>query len=125
MTQRIKNYIAGGVASPYRIAKHGTADGQVLQADANNIPFVGVYAIPETTTVALGERADICVDDFHLLEYGGAVTRGDALTSNATGMAITAAPGAGSNMNIIGYADVSGVAGDIVDVYVRPAQIQG
>ena len=125
MNQYIRNYTAGGAINPFRLIRRGAVDGQVLQANANNAVLVGVAVIPETTTVAANERVDVGLDRFLPVEYGGAVSRDDPLTSDAQGRAIAAAPAVGANMHIIGYADVAGVSGDVVDVYIRPARIQG
>ena len=59
------------------------------------------------------------------VEFGGAVTRGAAVTSDANGKAVAAAPAAGSNVRIIGFAEVSAVAGDIGPILVAPGVMQG
>ncbi|EHN77499.1 hypothetical protein SMCF_2974, partial [Streptomyces coelicoflavus ZG0656] len=61
------------------------------------------------------------------VEYGGPVTRGARLTSDAEGRAVAAAPAAGQTVEIIGRAMVSGVLGDFGkanlsrSTYTRPA----
>ena len=106
-----KSRNAGGAITRYRITKYGAADGEVLQAAA--------------ATDALNGRVDISVNGLANVEYGGVVTRGDELTSDAVGRAVAAAPGAGSNVNIIGYAEVSGVSGDIGSVDIAKGSMQG
>jgi len=125
MNQYIKNYVAEGAIAPYRIVKHGTADGQVLQGAAATDSLMGVSVIPATQSVIADERIDVALDRFVPVEYGGTVAAGDPLTSDAAGKAVKAVPGAGTNNRIIGNADVAGVAGDIVDVFIRIGQIQG
>ena len=125
MNQAIKNYIAGGNIGPYVLVRHGVTDGQVRSAVGGSEPLVGVSVVPSGSVVAALDRVDVGLDRQLPVEYGGAVTRGDPLTSDAVGRAIVAAPAAGVNVHIIGFADVSGISGDVVDVYVRPARIQG
>jgi hypothetical protein len=120
----IKNYTAGGAINPYRIAKFGAADGEVLQAAAATDLLIGVVAIPGSAA-ASGERVDVIRDGLADVEYGGTVTRGQKLTSDANGKAVVAAPAAGSNVQIIGIAEVSGVAGDIVPMQIQPSVMQG
>lgn len=97
----IKNYIAEGAVNPFRIMARGTADGQVVQASSATDTLFG-------TTGELGaadtKRIDVNQGGQPDVEYGGNVSRGDPLTSDANGKAVTAAPGAGSNVRIIGFA---------------------
>lgn len=117
-----KNYVAEAAISPYRIVKQGTADGNALQAAAANDFLVGVC---EAVGPAIGERCDIVKMGIADVEFGGTVTRGGPVTSDATGRAVAAAPAAGSNVRIIGFAEVSAVVGDIAQVLVAPGIMQG
>jgi len=125
MNQYIKNYVAEGAIAAYRIVMHGAADGQVLQATAATDLLIGAAVIPANQSVVANERVDVALDRFVPVEYGGTIAAGDPLTADASGKAVAAGPAAGTNNRIIGYAGVAGVAGDIVDVYIRPGQIQG
>lgn len=118
-----KNYVAGAVIAAYRIVKFGANDAEVLQAAAATDLLVGVTdrAYPE----AAGERVEITRTGIAEVEYGGAVTRGQKLTSDATGRAIAAAPAAGANVQVIGIAEVSGVLGDIGSMLIAPSVMQG
>ncbi|MBU0945514.1 MAG: DUF2190 family protein [Proteobacteria bacterium] len=118
-----ENFTAGAPISPYRICKHGAADGAALQAAASTDAQFGVSDSLGAT--ATGDRVDIFTMGVVEVEYGGAVTRGDNLTADADGKAVTAAPGAGVNARTIGQARVAGVAGDIGEVQLSPGQIQG
>jgi len=118
----IKARVAQAVIAKHRIVKHGSADMQVLQAAAASDAICGVSDLGAN---AIGDGVDVILSGFKPVEYGGNVTRGDWLTSNASGKAVTAAPGAGSNVSVIGRADVSGVDGDICDVNINIQQIQG
>ena len=68
---------------------------------------------------------EVAHDDIADVVLGGAVTRGDLLTSDANGAAITATAAAGTNIRVIGIALVSGVAGDIIPVLLNPTSFQG
>lgn len=125
-----KSLIAEGAAAPYRIIAHGTGDGKAKQATAATDALFGITG---TLGAADGERVDVHVVGPVEVEYGGVVTRGDPLTSDANGKAIAvtrhthtentaaaytqnATTGAGSDVRIIGFAAVSGALGDIGSV---------
>jgi hypothetical protein len=118
-----KSYAPGGAISKYRIVKFGSADGAVVQAAAATDKLVGVTtALDAASTDA---RVDVIRAGIAEVEYGGNVTRGDLLTADANGKAITATAAAGSNVRTIGVAEVSGVSGDIGSVLVAPGSFQG
>lgn len=118
----IKTFTAEAAVAPYRIVKHGTADTSVVQGAASTDALLGVSG-PVAGDV--GKRVDIILSDIADVEYGGAVTRGDWLTSDANGKAVTAAPGAGVNANSIGKAMCSGVLGDLGSCMLMGTRIQG
>lgn len=117
-----KNYVAEAAVAAYRIVKPGTADGNVLQAAAATDSLMGVC---ESVGPALGERCDVVKSGIADVEFGGTVTRGGPITADANGKAVAAAPAAGSNVRIIGFAEVSAVAGDIAPILVAPGVMQG
>lgn len=117
-----KNYVAEAVITKRRIVKFGAADGQVLMGAASGDAIFGVAA---ELDAAIGDRVDVNVAGIVEVEFGGAVTRGDPVTTDATGQTVTAAPAPGANNRIIGLAMVSGVAGDIGTVLLAPGRIQG
>jgi len=118
----IKSHTAEGAITKYRICKPGTADGKMAQATASTETLMGVSTELSKTD---GETVDIVLLGWAEVEYGGAVTRGDPLTSDANGKAVAAAPAAGTNANIIGFAPVSGVDADVVWTLINPSRIQG
>lgn len=118
----IKTHTADGAIGKFRIVAQGAADGNVKQATAGTDALLGVT---EVFAYAAGDRPSIVRSGIADVEYGGTVTRGAPLTSDAQGRAVVAAPSVGVNVRIIGFADVSGVVGDIGLVQVLPAQIQG
>lgn len=117
-----KNYTAGGAIPAFRIVKMGANDGEVLQAAAATDLLMGVNG---ELAPASGERVDIQKMGIARIEFGGTVTRGGPVTSDASGKAVAAAPAAGSNVRIIGFAEVSAVSGDIADVLIAPSVMQG
>lgn len=117
-----KNAKAEAAVGAFLIAKYGTADGQVLGAAAATDKLIGV-----TTDIAaaINERCDYITAGRADVLYGGTVARGDPLTSDASSRAVVAAPGAGSNVRLIGFAAVSGVVGDIGAVDIALGVMQG
>ena len=74
---------------------------------------------------AINERCDVILGGIADVLYGGVVTRGDLLTSDASGRAVVAAPVAGANNRIIGFALVSGVLNDVGSVDISQSMMQG
>lgn len=117
-----KTLIAGAAVNKNRIIKFGGADTTAVQAAASTDLLIGVS---DNLGASSGEPFDVIVDGIALVQYGGNVTRGQKLTSDADGRAIAAAPAAGVNAQIIGIAMVSGVSGDIGSVLIAPGAVQG
>lgn len=122
MSDFLRNYTTQAATAAYRLAKFGSADNTVIQSAAATDEIIGVF---DELAHASGERADVVRGGPCLVQLGGTVTRGDWLTSDADGKAVTAAPATGSNVSTIGRAEVSGVAGDIVPHVLVIGQIQG
>ncbi len=117
-----KNYRATAAVGACLIAKLGANDGEALGAAASTDLLIGI-----TTDIAAasGERFDVIRGGLADVVYGGTVTRGQKLTSDASSRAIAAAPGAGVNAQIIGIAEVSGVVGDLGQCLIAPSVMQG
>lgn len=118
-----KAYGTEAIVPPYRIVKFGATDGNVVPAAASTDKLIGVSG--RLGASVSGDRCDVTRIGLDEVEYGGNVTAGDELTSDASGRAVTAAPGAGVNAYTIGKAEVSGVLGDIGKVMLNPGRIQG
>ncbi len=118
----IKNHTAGTEVMPYRIVKHGSADGVVVHATDGSAAQIGVTG---ELGAASGERVDVNRAGITLVEFGGTVARGAPVTATADGKAVAAAPAADANTFVIGYAEVSGVSGDVGDVMLAPHRLQG
>lgn len=117
-----KEYVAEAAISAYRIVKPGSTDDFAATGAAATDKLIGVV---EGVAPALGERFTVVLFGLADVTYGGTVARGDPLTSDASGRAVTAAPAAGSNVRLIGFARQSGVVGDVAEIMVQPSVMQG
>jgi|GEM_PF-2545458 len=106
-----KNYTADGAVAKHKIVKYGTADGTGSVSSSSTDKFFGVSYEIDT---ADGDRLDVVENGIADVLYGGVVTKGDFLTSNANGNAVKA----GSGDRVVGEAKVSGVSGDIGKIKV-------
>lgn len=115
--------LAGATVNPNRIVKIGAADQTVIQGAAATDRFIGVSA--QSITTASGDRVDVVYNGQYEILAGGTITRGNPVTSDASGQAVAAAPAAGTNNGIVGWALESCVSGDLVSVLIAPATYQG
>ncbi len=130
-----KNYNAGGAISKRRFVRFGADDKTVVQAAAATDSIIGVSTDVDTV---LGEPADVIHGGIALVEAGGVITRGQAVTSDANGKAVAATrhthventaatytqnaqTAAGSGERIAGFALASAVAGDLIPVLLQPS----
>jgi len=118
----VKNRVADGTIYQNRFVKEGTTgDGYALQAAASSDLIIGVSALPTNTTTPnyalVGVRLDIQHVGIADLLIGGAVTRGQLLTSDADGKGV-AVSAAGQRVGAMALQ--SGVTGDIIKVLVQP-----
>lgn len=117
-----KNVTAGAAINAYRIVKLSAADTVILAAAASD-SLVGVNA---DIAPALGERCDVALMGIAFVEAGAAVAIGAMVTSDAVGRGVTAAPAAGSNVRVIGYAlEAASAAGDVIRVLLEAGVMQG
>ena len=121
-TPKLKQYIAETAIGSNLICKPGSTDDYMVQAAAATDYLMGVS---DNIAGAAAGRVDIIKEGIADVIYGGNVTRGNPLTSDANGKAVVAAPAAGSNVRIIGFAEVSGVSGDLGSVLISPGIMQG
>ncbi len=97
------------------LVKYGAADGTGVPAVDAAAFIAGVSGDIDT---AVGQRASVHMNgNIADVIYGGTVARGDALTADAQGRAITTTT---AGARIVGFAEVSGVVGDIGSVVVSP-----
>lgn len=120
-----KTFIADVAIGARRIVKFGSSDSNITLCGAAPAT-AGMLGVSDRAGDAVaGDRVDVIMDDIAEVVLGGTVTRGDPLTSDASGAAVTANPAAGVNVYIVGMAMMSGVAGDIIDVDIDVDRIQG
>lgn len=101
-----KAFKAEAAITKRRIVKFGSTDALIVPGAAAADASIGITS---EIDAAIGENCDVFLLGIADVEYGGAVTRGAKLTSDATGRAIAAAAG----NHVVGIAMVSGVIGDI------------
>lgn len=109
----IKTFDAGAAITKKRIVMVGAADNEAITATAGAVA-IGVSA---EVDVLSGDTVDVIMSGTPDVEYGGAVTRGARLASDATGRAVAAA----TADECIGVALESGVAGDIRPMLIAHA----
>lgn len=113
----------GGAIDKYRLVKHGSSDGEVVQAAGADAAIIGVST--RIAVAATDPQVDVVRGGVAEVEYGAAISRGDRVTSDADGKAISSAPGVGAHAFIAGFAEVSGNNGDIGSVFLSPGYITG
>lgn len=113
----IMSFLASTLIAAHRIVTFDTDDNTVITASSETNALLGISDLGADNA---GDRLDVIMDDICEVEFGGTITRGDLLTSDSVGRAVTATI-AGSR--IIGIAMVSGVIGDIGTVNIVPSKI--
>lgn len=117
-----KAFTAGGAINPYRIVRFSAAE-TVVQAAAATESVIGVNT---DLSVVLNERVEVMTHGVAWVEAGAAIALGAPVASDASGRGVAAAPAAGVNNRIIGFAlDAAVAAGDQIRVLLSPGQIQG
>ena len=111
----IKLAQAQGAVGKFRIVAHGTEDGTAKQAATADDAVIGVT---EGFAYVNGDRFDVVRNGMGEVTLGGPVTRGDPLVSDAEGRAVVAP--AANTSRIVGFAEISGVAGDIIPLTIAP-----
>ena len=101
------------VGTAYTIAKFGADDDTFDVASAATDILLGIF---QHTTDAAGDEVRIMVLGISRCKLGGTVTRGNAITSDASAKGVVAT----ANKSIVGYALASGVSGDIIPVLLAP-----
>ena len=127
-----KTFQTGAAVRGARIVKVGAADNLVVEAAGSGATeFIlgvaeyvkdGAGGVVSTPT---GGDIDVIMAGIAFVQLGGTVARGAPVTSDASGLAVTAAPGAGVNARVLGFALVSGVSGDVVPVLINQGLMQG
>lgn len=111
----VVNRATSGAVLPHRIVAADAADQTYKQAAAGADKLLGVSGQIGATAA---DRIDIHFAGIVPVVYGGNVTTGDLLTSDATGRAVVAAAG----NRVIGTAFESGDADTIGSVLIAPSE---
>lgn len=111
----VKGYSAGAAILARKIVKFGAADNAVITAAAATDLILGVSA-PDVD-VAINDTCDVHLSGIVEVIAGGTITRGDMVTSDASGNAVSTTTAAN---RVLGIAEVSAVAGDILTVFLAP-----
>ena len=110
------------IGAAFTIGKFGADDDTVSLAGAATDMLTGVF---QHATANAGDEVRVMLDGITKIKLGGTVTRGQPLTSDASGQAVAAAPAAGTNARVVGIAMASGVSGDIITMLIAPSVMQG
>jgi hypothetical protein len=117
-----KAFTAGAAIAPYRIVRLASAD-TVEQAAAVANALIGVNT---DLTIVSGERVEVMLQGIAWVEAGAAIAAGLPVTTDSVGRAVAAAPAAGVNNRIIGFAmEAALAAGDQIRVLLSPGSVQG
>ncbi|MFI5443648.1 DUF2190 domain-containing protein [Polaromonas sp. UC242_47] len=117
-----RSVLAQAAIAGFLIIKHGTVDNSAALATAATDKLIGTN---DALGKDVGEQVDYPTTGTGEVKLGAAVTRGDPITADASSKGITAAPAAGSNVRIIGFALQSGVLDDVIDYQIAPGVMQG
>lgn len=112
--QRFEGYVADAAVAGYLIVKHGSGDGACALATAAGDALIGAA---DGLDKAAGEVVDVHVGEIGEVRLGASVTRGAALTANAASKAISTTT---AGNRIIGFAEQSGAADDVIRYRVAP-----
>ena len=108
----IKSFVAPSAIGGRKLVTFGVADGEVVEATAVTDTLIGVA---EQIGSRDNDRVDVVVGGICEVEAGGTITRGDVLTANASGKAVTSSAGTD---RIVGIAMQSAVSGDVIDILI-------
>lgn len=122
MTTEFKSLVAQSAVAAFLIIKPGTADMTVVPAAAATDLLLGTA---DSLNKDTGEMVDLDLRPIAEVKLGGSITRGQPITSNAAGKGVVAAPAAGSNVRIIGFAAKNGSADDVIPYFRAPGVMQG
>lgn len=112
---------AGAAVSPYRIVKFGTDSLHVIQGAAATDTTIGINQCPQAA--ALEDPVMVAFQGIGKVECGAAVTRGDLLSSDGVGRAVSSL--AAPTDRVIGVALDSGVLGTVIRVSISPSKNGG
>lgn len=109
-----KNFAAGGAITANSLLKFGSDDNTLVLAAAATDPIVAV----SVEAAASGAKFDPQLTGIAEVKLGGTVTRGDDVTSDASGLGVSLSAAATIKCSV-GRAMASGVVGDIIPVAIH------
>ncbi len=116
-----KSVKAGAAITAFTIGKFGSDDDTMIPAAANTDELVGIFQHAAES----GAEVRVSLYGVSRLKLGtGGITRGQLVTSDASGQGVALAGAAGTNVSAIGRALASGVAGDIIPVLISQSRPQ-
>ncbi len=116
-----KSVAAGASVTAFTIAKMGSDDNTMVPAAASTDLLIGVFQ----HDAASGAEVRVMLSGISRVKAGGSITRGNMVTSDASGYAVAVSAGAGTNAYAIGYALASASSGDIIPVLITQSRPQG
>lgn len=119
----IKTFNASGAISKLLLCTLAATAGVVEQATNASTNLIGI-ADPGGD-VADGERIEVITHGFSEVVYGGNIANGDPITADANGKAVKAAPAAGVQVPIIGFAVGDGELDVIGSIRIAPGILTG
>jgi hypothetical protein len=122
MTQGLIKQFTADTAIPRFIVVKQTGDGTVaIATSVNDVPLGVTDSAPD-----LGERVDVVVTQYAQVLAGAVLAAGLAVTVDASGRAVAAAPAAGVNTWSFGITRQSSTAvGDVIWVELLKQRLQG
>jgi len=107
----VKAFNAGGAIAANTIVKFGADDNTIVAGAAAADLVIGVSTFVPAAT---GERCDAILSGEADILFGGTVSRGSLVTTDASGRAVAAV----ATNRVIGIAMVSAVVGDIGKIVI-------
>lgn len=119
-----RSFTALTAIPPKSLVKYTGVQGQVAVATANTDKIAGVC---DLGAAAAGDIVDVALGGFQEVTAGAAasIVPGDYLTTDASGLAVTAVKVASSLVRVFGIAQVPAAPGDIFLALIAPSSIQG
>ncbi|MFT4099044.1 MAG: DUF2190 family protein [Rhodoblastus sp.] len=119
----LKTFFAAGVVAAKSFVKATANRWECAQASAATDKIVGPS---DLGAVSVGDAVDVPVDGVAEVTCGAvAIAAGDPITSDANGLAVTAAKVVGQTVHVAGFALVPAAPGDIFPFQVSPSVIVG
>ena len=116
-----KSVLAGAAITAFTMGKFGSDDNTMVPGAASTDELIGVFQ----HDAASGAEVRVMLEGITRIKLGGSVTRGNWLTSDASGQGVAIGSTAGTNYNAVGKAMASGSSGDIIPMLLVQSRPQG